>query len=251
MVNSNSEVQIFDSHGEQIEAAARLISSVAKKAQKVRGRFYFVLSGGGTPAPLYRRLAQPPFSSEIPWDDTHFFWGDERIVPSDHEGSNFGQARSIFIDAFEVPPDNIHRIRGELSPQDAADDYSSRLSSLSSIPGKAPIFDLVLLGLGIDGHTASLFPGPLSVKEEASLAMAVSAGYGDRPVDRVTLTPRTFNRARHILFLVSGLEKAEAVHQALSGDYDPQRQPSHRIRPDAGRIHWILDNEAGSLLLSS
>lgn len=248
MVNSNSDVQIYNTHIEQTEAAARLITRVAKESYNTRGRFDFVLSGGSTPALLYRLLAQPPFANEIPWNSTYVFWGDERLVPPDHDDSNYGQARSLLLDPLGVPPANILRIRGELSPIDAAEDYAVRLSSLSSVPGEAPRFDMVLLGLGIDGHTASLFPGAIDEEEEESIAMAVSIEYGDRPADRVTLTPRAFNGARHIIFLVSGPDKAEAVRRAVAGDYDPQRQPAHRIRPGSGSIHWILDKEAGALL---
>lgn len=247
-MSASSNAHIFDSSDQQIQATARLILTVAKDASTKKGRFNFVLSGGSTPAPLFRMLALPPYAEAMPWNATHFYWGDERIVPPAHEESNYGQARLLLLDRIQARPENAHRIKGELSAIDAAADYSERLSTLSGMSGQGTLFDLVLLGLGSDGHTASLFPGPIKAEEQRSLALAISAVYGGRPAHRVTLTPRAFNRSRNVVFLVSGSEKAEAVKESISGEFDPQTWPAHRIHPDFGEVTWMLDAEAGALL---
>lgn len=244
----SGKVQVFDTSAQQIEATARLFLTVAEDAIAARGRFNFVLSGGSTPAPLYQRLALPPYSEAMPWNETHFYWGDERIVPPTHEESNVGEASRLFLDLIQARSEYIHRIKGELSPIDAAADYSERLSALSGKSGNGTLFDLVLLGLGSDGHTASLFPGSLQVEERRSMALAVSAVYGGRPAHRVTLTPLAFNRSRIVVFLVSGSVKAKAVKESIYGEFDPRTWPAHRIRPDSGEIIWMLDAEAGALL---
>ncbi len=247
-MNASSKAQIFDTIDQQILATASFILAVAEDAINTRGRFNFVLSGGSTPAPLYKKLALPPYADAMPWNVTHFYWGDERIVPPEHEGSNYGQARRLLLDLIQARTENLHRIKGELSPIGAASDYSERLSTLSDLSGDGTLFDLVLLGLGSDGHTASLFPGSMKEEERIAFAIAVSADYGGRPAHRVTLTPRAINRSRHVVFLVSGSEKANAVKQSISGEFDLQRWPAHRIHPDSGEINWMLDADAGALL---
>lgn len=247
-MSASSKAQVFDTDDQLIQATARLILTVAEDAIKTRGRFNFVLSGGSTPAPLYKRLSQPPYAEAMPWNETHFYWGDERIVPPTHEESNFGEARRLLLDRIQAHPDNVHRIKGELSPIDAAADYSERLSTLSGMSGQGTLFDLVLLGLGSDGHTASLFPGSIQAEERRSMTLAVVAVYGGRPAHRVTLTPLAFNRSRVVVFLVSGSEKAKAVKESIYGEIDPRSWPAHRIHPDSGEIIWMLDAEAGALL---
>jgi 6-phosphogluconolactonase len=229
------------------EAAHRLLSA-ADEASRTRGIFHLVLSGGGTPRHLYRKLAKPPLSLMMPWSDVHFYWGDERCVPPDHGESNYGQARDILIKNVPVRDDNIHRIKGELTPKAAASDYRSRLREMSSAGQDWPEFDLVLLGLGDDGHTASLFPGHLSQEEQDRPVLAVTAEYGGRPADRVTLTPLALNSARQVIFLVSGRSKAEALSAALGEKNDPIRWPSQRIKPIHGPVTWLVDQDAlGSL----
>jgi 6-phosphogluconolactonase len=246
---ASSKTQVFDTLDQQIHAAARFILAAAEDAVGRRGRFDFVLSGGSTPAPLYERLASPPYMKAMPWSVTHFYWGDERIVPPNHAGSNYGQARRLLLDRIQAHPENVHRIKGELSAPEAATDYSELLSVLSRLKKGGPLFDLVLLGLGSDGHTASLFPGSLE-QEPGVLAVSISADYGGRPAHRVTLTPESINRARQVVFLVSGADKAVAVKQSISGESDPHRWPAQKINPDSGQIVWMLDVDAAAMIIS-
>jgi 6-phosphogluconolactonase len=242
-----SDIRVLDDLARGVAGffAERLSTAAGQK-----GVASFVLAGGGTPLALYRALASPPYRQAIPWEKVHFFWGDERLVRPDDPGSNYAAARNAFLDPLSIPPDNIHRIKGELQPQEAAADYAARLSAwaVKYDPGASnlwPRFDLVLLGLGEDGHTASLFPG--SPVEVDSPVMAVTADYKGRPAGRVTLTPPVFNDARAVCFLVSGTNKAEAVYQTLSSD-DPVQLPAQRIRPANGQVTWLLDRAAAAAL---
>jgi 6-phosphogluconolactonase len=233
-----------------IEAGAKLLLQTANEASEARGRFNLVLSGGGTPIPLYKRLAQPPYKQGMPWGVTHFYWGDERCVPPDHAESNYGQAARHLLIPNRIPPSRVHRIRGEFSHVEAAAKYSNELLGYHGGSENGPLFDLVLLGLGSDGHLASLFPGSMTDEEKDSLAMAVSADYDGRPADRVTLTPLAINQASHVLFLVTGTSKAEAVYDAIFGKHDPLLHPAHRIQPADGIIYWMVDREAGANLVT-
>lgn len=206
------------------------------------------LAGGSTPQGLYRVLAGPPYAASLPWDRVHLFWGDERCVRPDHPESNYGQAQTALLQHVAVPPENIHRVPTELAPAEAAAAYA-RLLAEHSDPGLPwPRFDLVLLGLGEDGHTASLFPGVITNRERRVAAMHVEADYQGRPAHRVTLTPLVLNDARHVIFLVAGANKAEAVRAVLKGHADPEQWPASRIRPVFGTITWMLDQAAARLL---
>ena len=242
---------IFENVGLLVEAAAGLLLEIAKEAAEVRGQFNLVLSGGGTPIPLYKRLTQSPYREDIPWERTDFYWGDERCVPPDQLESNYGQAARHLLIPNRILTSRVHRIKGEFQSAKAAADYSKKLSSSSGGSASEPLFDLVLAGLGGDGHLASLFPGPISDEEMSALAMAVTADYDGRPADRVTLTPLAINRTRHILFLATGSGKAEAVYDAIIGKYDPVLHPAHRIQPPDGVIHWMVDQKAGAYLSNS
>lgn len=220
--------------------AVQRFNKLALEAVESRGRFSVALSGGSTPEALYRLLAEEPYRGQIPWEQVHLFWGDERCVSPDDPGSNFRLANRAFIAHVPIPPENIHRVRGELEPQVAARAYERELHDFFC--GPRPRFDLVLLGLGGDGHTASLFPGSSTLDETERLAVAVEAHYQDRPTQRVTLTLPAINTARHILFLVTGSAKAEIVHAVLDGP--PARFPAQRILPLAGQLTWLMDEEA-------
>jgi 6-phosphogluconolactonase len=225
------------------EAAGRF-ADLAVEAAAARGRFSAVLSGGSTPGPLYRLLSEATYRSRIPWPSVHLFWGDERCVPPDQPGSNYGLAQAALIGQVPIPAENVHRIPGELEPGAAARAYERELHDFFCGPHTR--FDLVLLGLGSDGHTASLFPGSPLLAGSARLAAAVTARYEDRPAQRVTLTPPAINTARQILFLVQGRDKAAVVQAVLEGA-DPDL-PARRIRPTAGRLTWLLDRSAASRL---
>jgi 6-phosphogluconolactonase len=166
---------------------------LARQAVAARGAFFVALAGGSTPRPLYRRLVD---LDALPWPETHVFWGDERTVPPDHPESNYHQARELLLDHVPVPAAQVYRIQGELDPVSAAEAYAQTLLAAAAAGEAWPRFDLVLLGLGSDGHTASLFPGSTYPVEEMQPTVAVSADYGNRPAGRVSLTPPVFNSAR-------------------------------------------------------
>lgn len=240
------EVRVFSDQSSLVKFAAELIFREASTAVAGRDRFHFVLSGGGTPEPLYEYLAEPEQRGAISWERTHIYWGDERCVPPDEAGSNYRQAKMLLLDYLPVVPENVHRMKGELSPEEAASEYAVKLAALGKGARKWPRFDVVLLGMGDDGHTASLFPGSRFDDFINRSAMAVTAHYGDRPSNRVTLTPQVFNSARKILFLVVGKGKAEAVKAVIDGPNTPRKWPAQRIRPEDGLVYWLLDEGAAS-----
>ncbi|UCG25691.1 MAG: 6-phosphogluconolactonase [Chloroflexota bacterium] len=247
-MSSIPEIRIFDGQMVLSEAAAELIVETAANSIRERGRFMLALSGGSTPAPVYRMLAGPGYVGRLPWLATHLFWGDERCVPPDDPGSNYGQARRLLLGQVPMPEEQIHRIKGELGPDDAATEYRALLAELAGDGLAWPRMDLAIMGLGSDGHTASLFPGPAAPDENHLAAIGVSAEYDGRPAQRVTLTPPVFNIARNVLFLVTGAKKTEAVKAVLGGGADSERWPAARIKLDSGRLLWYLDRPAATLI---
>jgi 6-phosphogluconolactonase len=243
-VEGLNEVRVFESAADLMEAAAQEILEAALQAVSERGRFTWALSGGSTPRDLYRRLASDPFLGRMPWEAIHFFWGDERHVPPDHPGSNFRMARESMLDAAPVPTDNIHRIHAEEPDAErAATKYEDELRTFF---GPAPRFDLVLLGLGKDGHTASLFPGSAAVRERERLVAAVIApGVEAQRTFRITLTPPVLNNAVRAVFLVSGEDKAPALHSVIEGAREPERYPAQIVE---GNRLWMVDRPAARLL---
>jgi 6-phosphogluconolactonase len=194
---------------------------------------------------MHRLLASPPALMEVPWEHTHLFWSDERCVPASDPESNLGTAWRDLLQYLPLPRENIHYVRGDFPPEEAAEEYQFELSCFFELgEGEFPTFDLVFLGLGTDGHTASLFPG-LSVLHEASRLVVALKG-GTPNVGRVTLTYPVLNRARLIVFLVAGREKAETVKALLEGSRP--ELPAAKIKPLQGDLVWLLDQEAASLL---
>jgi 6-phosphogluconolactonase len=241
-------VQVFGDQQAMSEAAAKTIAAAAAEAISQRDRFLIALSGGGTPEPVYRLLATQAHLDRLGWPKWHVFWGDERCVPPDDPGSNYGQARRLLLSHIPVPAEHIFRIQGELGPDEAADEYRMLLARLAYSGLEWPKLDLALMGLGADGHTASLFPGPAAPGENQLAAIGVSADYDGRPANRVTLTPPVFNSARTVLFLVTGSSKAEAVAAVLQAHADRKRWPAARIKPESGREIWFLDEAAAASL---
>jgi 6-phosphogluconolactonase len=229
-------------------AAADHLTAVARRAIAARGRFTVALAGGATPRPVYRRLAEadPPC---IDWRRVHVFWGDERCVPPDDPRSNYRMAREALLDAVPVPAEQVHRIHGEEPPAQAAAAYEAVLRSTFASPGAAvdapPAsgFDLVLLGLGDDGHTASLFPGRSAVVERVRWVVAQRV---EAAMWRVTLTPVVINAAANVTFLVSGAGKAHRLHEVLHGPRRPVVLPAQAIRPVRGRVRWMVDAAAAA-----
>jgi 6-phosphogluconolactonase len=245
---SSPEFRVYDEAAALAEAAAGLIVEAGQAAVEERGRFLLALSGGGTPEGTYRLLAGAGRREQVDWAAAHVFWGDERCVPAEDPGSNYGQARRLLLDQVPIPSEQIHRIRGELTPEQAAADYRERLGEMAEDGLAWPRLDVAIMGLGADGHTASLFPGPAAAGEGRLAAIAVTADYGGRPAERVSLTPAVFNSARDVVFLVTGESKAEAVAAVVRGGGDGERWPAARIWPEGGRVVWFVDREAAGLL---
>ena len=229
------------------EAASRF-QRLAADSIAVVGRFSLALSGGSTPRALYHLLSEQPLREAIDWPRVHLFWSDERFVPADHSDSNFRLAWEAFISKVPIPAANVHAVPTESGdPQAAAARYEETLRRFfASREGEAPRFDLVLLGLGADGHTASLFPGSPALDEHERLVVATHVAKLD--AWRLTLTPPVLCGARHIVFLVSGSDKASALREVLEGPYDPHRLPAQLARPEKGDLTWLVDEAAASLL---
>lgn len=225
-------------------AASILIKQAAQSILE-RDQFLVALNGGGTPTRLFQLLATD-FRDKVDWKKVHVFWGDERCVPPDEAGSSYGQARDVLLSRVPIAESNIHRIKGELTPVEASKEYSLILKEFASPPLVWPRFDLVYLGMGEDGHTASLFPGsPVNVSEAA---LPVTAHYQDRPANRVTLTQLVFNSALMIVFMATGEKKAITLAEVLSDRYNPKLYPAQRIDPKAGKLIWLVDEDAAGKL---
>ncbi|MBK8984515.1 MAG: 6-phosphogluconolactonase [Chloroflexi bacterium] len=239
-------VHVFADAAALVEAAARLFVTIAATAVAQHGRFLTALSGGSTPQALFQRLSQPDYAQRAFWRSSHIFWGDERLVPPDDPGSNYKLAADLLLQHVPVPAANIHRAKGELDPETAVTDYAHQLHQLAPAGHAWPRLDLALMGLGSDGHTASLFPGPIAPGERTHPVIAVTANYDGRPAHRLTLTPLVFNDASHILFLVTGANKAQAVTAVLHGPPAAEQWPAQRIHPTTGQITWLLDQSAAA-----
>ena len=218
--------------------AAEIFATLAHECDP----FTMALSGGSTPGRLHEILGEPPMSERVPWKRVRVFWGDERCVPPEDPGSNYRMACETLLDHVPLPAENIHRMRGELGPDAAAEAYEKELRGFFQVPW--PTFDLILLGMGNDGHTASLFPGSDILHETTQPVAGVSAHYQDRPARRVTLTPPAINAARHVVFLATGAEKAETLRSVLEGRFQPDALPAQVIRPTDGQLMWLVDSAA-------
>ena len=236
------------------DEAARRFAALAATAIAAHGQFIVALSGGSTPKALYARLAAPPFSASIDWPRVIVIWGDERCVPPDNAASNYKMAREALLDHVPVQATHVRRIRGEYTPAGAAANYNAMLHDLldagNGLPvgGHTPSIDLVLLGLGEDGHTASLFPGEITVHNATEWVSAATAP--TVPADRVTLTPAIINAAANVLFLVSGSAKAAMLHRVIEGPRTPHELPAQLIAPVSGRACWLVDAAAATGLPS-
>ncbi|MGH9805418.1 MAG: 6-phosphogluconolactonase [Candidatus Acidiferrales bacterium] len=223
------------------EAAARFVAAAAEKLADHRATFAVALAGGSTPRRLYELLAGSPFRSKIPWARVHFFWGDERLVPLDHADSNFRMAHEALLRHVPAPPANIHAIPTNLPAEQAALAYEQTLRTHFGRWG-LPGFDLVLLGVGSDGHTASLFPGSAALAEKERWVMAHSRGVNEPA--RVTLTLPVFNHASRVHFLVTGKPKASALRAAL----ERGALPVQRVQPKKGELLFLADAAATAKL---
>lgn len=239
------EIHIFKDLEELSRAAAELFVEHSAHSIAERNRFLVALNGGSTPDRLFQLLATD-YVENVDWTGVHVFWGDERCVPPDDPGSSYGQAWDILLSQVPIPEANIHRIKGELDPAKASEDYARILKGFADPPFDWPRFDLVFLGMGEDGHTASLFPGsPVDVYEPT---IPVTAQYQDRPANRVTLTPVVLNGAHTLVFMATGEKKAQTLAEVLSDRYNPELYPAQRIKPEDGRLIWLVDESAASKL---
>lgn len=242
-VNHITDLSIFQDGAALALAAADLFAAAAQTAVTARGRFLVAMSGGSTPQALFALLAQSPYATAVPWAQTEVYWGDERLVPPDNSGSNYYHARRLLLDHVPIPAEQVHRVRGELPAATAVATYRAVLKQAAA-PGRAwPRLDLALLGLGADGHTASLFPGSADASDPV---IAVSADYQGRPAARVSLTPLVFNDARRLLFLVAGADKAPALAAVVQGPNDPRRLPAQRLANPPGDLIWLVDEAAAA-----
>lgn len=239
---TNRKVRVFPDRAALARAAAMHFVELARSAIELQGRFSVALSGGTTPEPMYRLLAAPKFTSQIDWQRVHLFWSDERCVPPDDPASNYNMAWNSFISQIPIPKGHIHRIRGEEVPAVAAERYEQELKD--HFKGGSTRFDLILLGLGEDGHTASIFPGSVAVAEYKRLV--VVAHHPRTRQQRITITLLAINAAANVTFLVAGESKREMMKQVLSGLKSPDEIPAIGVHPRDGTLLWLCDQTAES-----
>jgi len=238
-------VEVFPSREELAHAAAEKFIQCGRRAENVH-RFSVLLSGGRTPARIYELLGSDGYKERIDWEATHFFFGDERVVPWNHPDSNFGMVYRMLFSRLPIPVQNIHRIIGEGNPKKRAKAYEEELKNF--FPGQSwPRFDLIFLGMGEDGHTASLFPGSRSLKV---MSHWITIAKKPKPPElRITVTLPVINHGRHVAFLVTGKEKAQRLKEVLRSQ-DLPRYPAQLVKPVDGTLEWLVDDDAALLLNS-
>lgn len=243
---SRSNIIVVDDAGALYVRGAEEIAHFAGEAICIHGEFTLCLSGGSTPASTYELLATR-FRLSVDWKEVQFFWGDERCVPPDDPASNYGMANRTMLSHLALRPEQVHRIRGEEPPERAARAYEDELRERFGLAEREfPRFSLVLLGLGENAHTASLFPGSAAVRETERMAVPVEV---DAPEHhRVSLTAPVFNNAARVMFMAAGENKAQAVRNILQGPRDPEKFPAQLIAPADGELVWLLDKAAARLL---
>ncbi len=242
-------VETFPSGGALAERAVALFLEAARDAVQARGRFTVALTGGSGPVEAYARLARTPES--VDWAKAFVFLGDERFVPPDDARSNYGQARRLLLDHVHVPADQVFPVPTDAAtPAQAAQEYAGTLARVfgSAPAGPPPAFDLILLGMGDDGHCASLFPHMPSLSVTDRWVVSSPPGTLPPPVDRVTLTFPALNAARRVVFLVGGEKKAAAVKDIFAGGAGLERHPAGGVDPPHGTLTWLLDTQAAALL---
>jgi 6-phosphogluconolactonase len=249
MPSFKPEIKVLANPEELARAAAEEFVNLAGEAILAKEFFTVVLSGGSTPRGLYSLLAgDASLRAQLPWEKIHFFWGDERHVPPEHPDNNYRMAKDAMLSKVPVPPANVHRIRSE-NPDagQAAGEYEETLRAFFRLKiGEMPKFDLVLLGMGPDGHTASLFPGIQGLREQNRM---IVANWVERLKDyRITMTLPLLNHAACVLFLVSGEEKAEILRAVLEGAPEREVLPAQLVHPVNGRCLWFVDQAAARFL---
>ena len=241
----NRQIIVKDNLTDLARTAIEIFSAAADECVERKGQFVVAISGGTTPRSFHKMLAQEPYLSDIRWDRIHLFWVDERCVHENHPASNYGAAKKDFLNRLPVSQNQIHAMPGDVPPEEGASKYQRELIDFFQREHEElPVFDLLFLGAGTDGHTASLFPGQQALKEREALVVAVKGGNPN--VDRLTLTYPVLNQACHTVFLVSGRAKSEILKTIFEN-----RQaglPAQMIQPINGTLTWLVDREAASLL---
>ena len=240
----DEEIRIYPNLDGLSRAAADLFIELQKKSICSEGHFSVALSGGSTPKLLYEVLALPDWQEELEWEKVHIFWGDERCVPPDHPESNYKMVNEILLQHISIPDQNVHRVPAEMDPRMAAFSYEESLRGF--FHGPLPLFDLVFLGMGEDGHTASLFPHSAGLNEEDRWFIANYAP--EQETWRLTLTKNAISAAKNIAVLVAGKEKADMLSDVLEGDYQPYAKPIQLIKPVDGKMTWFVDQASARLL---
>jgi 6-phosphogluconolactonase len=243
---STTGVQVFDDAEQVARAAADLFVRLSDEAIAERGTFSVALSGGTTPKRIYELLASDEYRPRVNWQNVHIFFGDERTVPPDHADSNFRMANEAMLSHVPLPPQNVHRINGVGDAAANASLYESEMRGYFGGGAEWPRLDLVMLGMGDDGHTASLFPGSAALGETVAW---VTANWVEKfDTWRITLSAPAINNARRVVFLVTGAGKADRLREVLKGERDTTRLPSQMIDPHDGTLAWFVDRAAAAKL---
>jgi 6-phosphogluconolactonase len=240
-------IKIFDTPELLAKSVANEIGSFISARSPSNGEYSLVLSGGSTPRLLFRELVHLNKKNPISWENVKLFWGDERSVPPDHPESNFGMTRRELLDHISIPEENVIRIRGENAPKEEAQRYSDEIRRSFGIgEGKVPVFDWILLGLGTDGHTASLFPESDALKVQNQICVATKHPTSGQ--DRLTLTLPVINRAERVTFFIVGKEKSKIISEIFNHEINYTQYPAVLINPESGILEWYLDKKASQLL---
>ncbi len=241
---TSPEIKVLPDASAIAREAAERIVKLSEDAIESRGRFSIALAGGSTPKTLYTLLASPEFVTRLDWPAIDLFFGDERVVPPDHKDSNYRMAHESLISKVPIPLDNVYRMRGEADPNDAAKEYGLMLKEHFGDQG----LDLVLLGMGDDGHTLSLFPGTKAVTEKDH---RVVANYAENSTTgkswRITMTAPFVNKARNVIVMLAGANKADRLKEVLEGPREPERLPIQLIQPVSGQMTWLIDVGAAGM----
>lgn len=238
-------VLVFNTPEQVAQTAAERFVDYSIASIADRGTFAVALAGGSTPRRAYELLGTDEFKSRVDWSLVHVFFGDERMVPPDSPESNYRMVNDALVSHVPLPPENVHRTKGETTPQESAESYEAELKSVFGT-SDWPRFDLVLLGMGDDGHTASLFPGSDALKEKTKWVVATRHPQSGQA--RITLTLPVINHAARVIFLVTGKEKAAPLVRVLHGDAANEELPARKIRPVNGILEWLVDRSAASEL---
>ena len=241
---ANTEVKIYKSPKKVYKALAKEFYNLTQSTNQ--SRFDLALSGGNSPLGLFDRIVEK-YADKINWDRIHLWWGDERCVSPDNKASNFFHAKEHLISKIPIPEENIHRIKGEEDPEKEAERYSDEIINNLNYRGENPVFDIVILGLGEDGHTASIFPDQLELFEDERICMA-----SHHPITgqkRITLTGRVLNNASIVCLLVTGTEKAQRIAEIMNDDEAAKLLPAYYISPKNGKLIWFIDEAAGSKIV--